>query len=247
MNRPERMNALTAALLDSLAEALDELSSDGAVRCVVLRGAGEKAFSCGMDLTRMAKATPEENNRLIGAGGPLRRALDAVERHPFPVVAVIRGYAAGAALELALACDIRVASEGSRFGMPPARLGIVYPPDGLERFVRIVGLGTARKMFYTASYFDSVEALRMGVVDFLAPAAELDDFAGDLAGRLSGNAPLSMKGHKRSFRLIREGGTPSEGAREELRRLGEEALNSRDAVEGMAAFNEKRDPRFTGE
>jgi len=246
INRPERMNTFTEALLDSLTTVLEGLASDERARCVIIRGAGGRAFSCGMDLTRMAAATAEENQRLIGAGGPLRRAIDAIERYPYPAVAMISGYAVGAALELILACDLRVASEDCRVGMPPARLGIVYPPEGLARFVRLLGIQVTRKLFLTASYFGSADALAMGVVDYVVPAPELEDFTLGLARRLALNSPLSMKGHKRSLALLLDARELNAEERDELEFLARDAFSSGDAAEGMAAFEEKRDPDFTG-
>jgi enoyl-CoA hydratase/carnithine racemase len=230
-------------LLESLAEALRSLAGDGETRSVVLRGAGER-FSVGMDLDAMAVNAAEENQRLIGAGGPLREAMQAIEESPYPVVAMIRGHAAGAACELAVSCDLRAGCEGSRMGMPPAKLGIVYPPEGLERFVRNLGLPTTRKLFYTAQYFRGEELYGMGVLDFLCGDSELEDYTMELARNLAGNAPLSMKGHKRILRLIAEAEPLPPDVASEINELVAKALSGMDAVEGIIAFKEKRPPEF---
>jgi enoyl-CoA hydratase/carnithine racemase len=243
LNRPDAGNALTASLLESLAGKLEELAREGAARCVVLKGAGPR-FSVGMDLNAMASGTAEENQKLISAGGPLRRALKAIEEFPYPVVAMIKGHAAGAACELAMACDLRVGCDGSRMGMPPAKLGIVYPREGLERFLRTLGLATTRKLFYTATYFKGPELFNMGMLDFLCPDDELDSYTMKVAGQLAANAPLSMKGHKKILRLLAEGQRVSPEVAEEISSMVTEAMDSSDAVEGVVAFKQRRPPEF---
>jgi enoyl-CoA hydratase/carnithine racemase len=243
LNRPDAGNALTASLLESLAGRLEGLASEGAARCVVLRGAG-KRFSVGMDLNAMASGTAEENQRLISAGGPLRSALEAVDEFPYPVVAMIKGHAAGAGCELAVSCDLRIGCDSCRMGMPPAKLGIVYPWEGLERFVRTLGLATTRKLFYTATYFNGPELYDMGILDFLCPDDELESLTMEVAGRLAANAPLSMKGHKKILRLLTEGHNFSPEAAEEIDAMVAEAMFSSDAVEGVVAFKQKRPPDF---
>ncbi len=243
LNRPDEGNALTASLLGSLAEKLGDLAREGSARCVVIKGAGER-FSVGMDLNAMASGTAEENQRLIGAGGPLRGAMQAIEQFPYTVVAMMKGHAAGAACELAMACDLRVGCEGSRMGMPPAKLGIVYPPEGLERFLRMVGLVTTRKLFYTARYFKGHELFNMGMLDFSCADGELESFTMELARQLAAKASLSMKGHKRILRLLAENKQVSPEVASEINAMVAEALGSADATEGIMAFKEKRPPEF---
>ena len=246
LNRPERRNALTASLLGLLAIELDRLAEAGQTRCVIIQGSGEHAFSVGMDLNAMAAATPEENQRLIGPGGPLRLAIASIEEFPYPVLAMVKGYAAGAGCELATACDLRIGCGQVRMGMPPARLGIVYPPEGIERIARTYGLATARKLFYTARYFETEELQEMGMLDFVC-GDELEGFTMELAREMASMAPLSMKGHKRALRAIGRATT----ALDELEHRGideqvSEAMHSEDATEGLKAFLDKRTPRFTG-
>ncbi|WP_287153295.1 enoyl-CoA hydratase-related protein [Candidatus Solincola tengchongensis] len=246
INRPERRNALSVTLLLSLARTLKELAEGSGVRCAVLRGAGEKAFSAGMDLTALPTGLPAELQKEVESKGPLQYALEAVEDCPFPVIAMIRGYCVGAGCETSMACDLRVGAEGCRMGMPPARLGIVYPPEGLERFLRNIGYSATRKLFFTAELFGGREAYEMGMLDYLVPDSELETFTEELARRVASNAPLSVSGHKRILRMLSRRLPLTEEEREEANALMGRALSSEDAREGLAAFREKRDPVFRG-
>lgn len=243
LHRPAKGNALTSSMLHALADELASLAREGEARCVVLKGAGEK-FSVGMDLNAMADCSPGESQKLIGPGGPLRLAIQAIEEFPFPVIAMIRGHAAGAACELAASCDLRAGSTSSRMGTPPARLGMVYPPEGLERFVRTFGLAVTRKLFYTARYFEGRELFIMGMLDFFLSDDELEPFTMELASRMTRNAPLSMMGHKRSLALIAGQRAAAPEAASEILELVTEAINSGDAIEGIRAFQEKRAPKW---
>lgn len=246
INRPERRNALSVSLLISLARALEDLASGGTVRCAVLRGAGDKAFSAGMDLTAVPQGLPEEVQRQIESKGPLQYGLEAIEESPFPVIAMIRGYCVGAGCETSMACDLRVGAEGCRMGMPPARLGIVYPPEGLHRFLRNIGYSATKKLFLTAELFEGREAYEMGMLDYLVPDSELEAFTEELARRIAANAPLSVSGHKRMLRMLSSPRPLTGEERAEADAIMGRALASEDAREGIAAFREKRDPVFRG-
>ncbi|MDI6874066.1 enoyl-CoA hydratase/isomerase family protein [Candidatus Solincola sp.] len=246
INRPERRNALSVSLLVSLAQALQDLAEKGTVRCAVLRGAGDRAFSAGMDLTAIPEGLPAEVQERIQSQGPLQYGLEAIEECPFPVIAMIRGYCVGAGCETSMACDLRVGAEDCRMGMPPARLGIVYPPEGLHRFLRTIGLAATRKLFLTAELFGAHEAYQMGMLDYLVPVPELEAFTEDLARRIASNAPLSISGHKRMLRMLTHPLPLAEEERREADAIMARALASEDAREGIAAFREKRDPVFRG-
>ncbi len=246
INRPQQGNALNAAVLDAIVENLGALAGAGETRCVVLRGSGDR-FSVGMDLRMMALMTPKDNQRLIGAGGPLRWTISAIESFPYPVIASVSGHAVGAACELAMSCDLRVGCGASCMGMPPAKLGIVYPPEGLERFIGTLGLPVTRKLFLTAKYFMGPELYNMGMLDFLVSDAELEGFTKELAHTIAQNAPQSLKGHKQALRLLTDAASLAPEAKAEIDSLVTEALHSSDATEGIASFLEKRRPSFKGE
>lgn len=246
LNRPDVGNALSSSLLEKLTDSFNKLKVEKTTRCAILKGAGTKAFCVGMDLMEMLESTPAQNYALLSRGGRLGDALQAIDSFPYPVIAMVKGYAMGVGLEMALACDIRVASEDSRVGMPPARLGIVYPPDGIIRFLREVGPPTTKKLFLTARHFDAREGKEMGLLDWVVPEEVIEDLTLDIAMDIMKRAPLSLIGLKRSISLL-SGSGPRAAREPEITRMVREAFGSADAHEGLAAFAEKREPVFRGE
>ncbi|GMU60477.1 MAG: enoyl-CoA hydratase [Myxococcaceae bacterium] len=240
VSHPARKNALDDGLLEALDAAL--ASSDG-VRAWLVRGAGQGIFSAGYDLTALTSYQPDAPlpDERLG------EVLDRLSRHPAPSVALVTGPAVGAGCELAAACDFRVGDEHARFCMPPAKIGVVYALKGLQRFIARVGEGRARYLFLTGRSLDAKDALRVGLLDLLAPdAAAAEAQALALCGELAANAPLAVRGLKRGLDLLEEGGgTAAERAQYEA--LRRQSFNSRDAREGRDAVLAKRAPRFIGE
>lgn len=240
VSNPARKNALDDALLEALDAAL--AVSDG-VRAWLVRGAGQGIFSAGYDLTSLISSQPDAQlpDERLG------EVLDRLSRHPAPSVALVTGPAIGAGCELAVACDFRVGDPHAVFSMPPAKLGVVYALKGLKRFVARVGVGRTRYLFLTGRRVSADEALRCGLLDFLAADAQAaEEEARALCEELAANAPQAIRGLKRGLALLEEGGGSAE-ERAEYEVLRRQSFNSRDAKEGRDAVLARRPPRFTGE
>jgi len=245
-NRPERRNALSPLLLYQLSEMLGQLKKEDEIRCVVFRGAGDKAFSSGYDITAIPTGVSPEVMEILKKKNPLQMALAAVRDFPYPVLAMVNGMAFGAGCELAVTCDIRIAADTARLGMPPVKLGLVYMPAGIMRFVDIVGLANAKEIFFTGRYFPSSRAKEMGLIHYVLPAEQLASFTEEMAQEISGNAPLSLKGMKTIFNAYLKYHKIDPEDMKEIERLVAQSFNSEDLKEGQKAFLEKRKPVFKG-
>jgi enoyl-CoA hydratase/carnithine racemase len=264
ISNPTKRNALDHPILDAITATLSELatgsvparvqtSAAGAVaaaesgaRCVLITGA-HGMFSAGYDIGEIPEEEFEEQAERLVAH-PFTQAIDALAAFPYPTLAALPGHTIGGGLELALACDLRLAQEGIKLGMPPAKLGLVYSHTGLRRFLDTIGAARTRELFLLGRYIDASTALAWGLVNRVAPAEELDTVALELAGELAGNAPLAQRGNKRVIAalLSAEGELQAE-VEEELIELRRASFASQDMREGMRAFAEKRRARWTGE
>jgi enoyl-CoA hydratase/carnithine racemase len=237
-----RRNSLTMAFLRELDERVRAAAADRALRAVVLTGAGERAFCAGADLKERARMTAEE---VHGFHAAVRDAFLGIERAPQPFVAALNGVALGGGLELALACDLRVAAEGVEMGFPEVGLGIIPGAGGTARLPRLVGVARAKDLVLTARRIGAAEALAMGLVSRVAPAGRIRDEAVALAEQVARNAPISLRQAKRAidggFHLSLDEALALEN------RLYQDCLASRDRVEALRAFAEKRPPVFSGE
>jgi enoyl-CoA hydratase len=245
-NRPERRNALSPLLLFQLAELLKKLKEEEDVRCVVLRGAGDKAFSSGYDIAAIPEGVSPEVLEELRKKNPLETALEAIHTFPYPVIAMINGVAFGAGCELAVVCDIRIAAESARLGMPPAKLGLVYMPAGLQRFVNVVGLAQAKEIFFTGRYYPVARAKEMGMVNYAVPDGRLTAFTEEMAQEIAANAPLSLKGMKTIFNALLRYQKIEPEDLNAAQMLVAQTLGSEDLKEGRKAFMEKRKPVFKG-
>jgi enoyl-CoA hydratase/carnithine racemase len=242
ISNPAKRNALDHAILDALAVALRDV---GDARAVLLTGA-DGMFSSGYDIADIPEDVfAEEAERLVAH--PFAAAIDTLHECEIPTVAALPGHTIGGGLELALACDLRIAADGILLGMPPAKLGLVYSHTGLRRFLEAIGAPRTRELFLTARNIDARTALSWGLVNDVVGAADLEDAALDLAEDLAANAPLSVRGNKRAIRelLAAEGQLDPEIERE-LIELREASFQSEDMREGVRAFGQKRPARWKG-
>ncbi len=240
-NRPKVLNALDAATIEELADAVGRIESDRAVRAVILTGAGDKAFVAGADIGAMAAMTPLEARRFAERGHGVLARLEAL---PIPTLAAVNGYALGGGCEVAMGCDLVYASEKARFGQPEVNLGIIPGFGGTQRLTRRVGIMRALELVMTGDAVDAAKAKEIGLALEVLPAAELLPFARAQARKIASRGPVAIAAAKRA---VREGADADLRTANELERQAFAALfGTEDAREGMKAFTEKRAPRFTG-
>jgi enoyl-CoA hydratase len=241
VNRPEKRNALNNATRRAFIGALEACRADRDVRVVVLTGAGDKAFVAGADITEFADRTPAEQYRT----SRLPSVYQAADEFPKPLIAMVNGLCLGGGCELAMACDIRIASDSARFGQPEINLGIIPGGGGTQRLPRLVGLGTAFRLIYTGEMVDAAEALRIGLVDEVVSADRLRSRTLALAATIATKSPVALQLAKEAIRSSVRAPL-DEGLRHE-QSLFAVAFATKDKSEGVAAFLEKRQARFTGE
>ena len=241
LNRPEVHNAMNEPMRQELTRCFGDLATSDAARVVVVAGAGERAFSAGADIREFVEPQVPVRFRESRKRVDFRQAMD---RCPQPIIAAIRGYALGGGLELALACDIRIASEDAQLGLTEVNLAIIPGGGGTQRLPRLVGRGRALEMILTGARIDAREALRIGLVERVVPPADVLAAARELARTLAEKAPVALRYAKeavvKGFELPLADGLRLENDLATLLRTTE------DRVEGAKAFLEKRKPRFTG-
>ena len=242
-NNPERHNATSYEMWQALPVVLDAYVGDPEVRVIVIRGAGEKAFSAGADISQFKeKRTSAEGAKAYNAAADA--ANQVLRECPKPTIAMIRGYCIGGGTGVAAGCDIRIAADDARFGVPAAKLGLGYRFDGIQRLASIVGPACTAEIFFSGRQFTAQEALQMGLVNRVVLAVELESFVQEFARTLALNAPLTIAAVKRA--LIELQKNPAERDLALCQRMVEACFASEDYREGQAAFMEKRKPQFKG-
>jgi enoyl-CoA hydratase len=242
-NNPERHNAVSLEMWAATTDILEGFRNDPEVRVVVVTGAGGKSFVSGADISkfeseRSSMEAVKHYNATVG------KANQTVYEFSKPTIAMIKGYCIGGGLGLALCCDLRIASDNSKFGVPAAKLGLGYAYPGIKRLVDVVGPSFAKEIFYTGRQFDVAEALAMGLINRAVPGDELESYVKNYADTIAGNAPLTIKAVKFTV-----GETVKDESQRDLGRsneLVEACFTSQDYIEGRRAFMEKRKPVFTG-
>jgi enoyl-CoA hydratase/carnithine racemase len=247
ISNPEKRNALDRPILDGISSTLADLAhEDSGAHCMIVTGA-QRMFSAGYDIGEIHDRQAAERAEQLVAH-PFTEAIDALEAFPYPTLAALPGHTIGGGLELALACDLRVAAADIRLGMPPAKLGLVYSHTGLRRFIDAIGTTRTRELFLLGRYIDAPTALSWGLVNRVVASEDVEAVTLDLAGEMAGHAPLSQRGNKRIVNaLLRAEGELSPAVERELIELRLESFASQDLHEGMRAFVERRAPRWRGE
>ena len=246
INNPEKRNALSPACLYDISETFNRLSGDPAIRVVILRGAGTDAFSAGADIAAMPT---RGGNHITPPGdrqGDITSASLAIQQFPYPVIGMLYGYTLGAGCILAMACDIRIASDRVKMGIPTSRMGLVSSYEGFKRFLTVLGYSTALEIFLTGRQYDAKTCLAMGMVNHLVENDAIEAYTMNLAEEITLCAPLSLRGSKYVLSRIAEEPNPGPDELAKFRQMTAEARQSDDHEEAKLAFREKRKPVFTG-
>jgi enoyl-CoA hydratase len=232
---------VSLAMWEAIPRVLEAFADDPAIRCVVLAGAGDKAFVSGADISQFEaqRSGPEAVQRYEELAEGAQAKLQSFDK---PTVAMVRGYCLGAGVNIACVCDLRIAAEDARFGIPAARMGLGYRASSMKNLVDVVGAARAKEIMLTARQFGAAEAKEMGLAHRVVPAAELESFTREYCAAIAENAPLTMRAAKRIIREV----SNSEYDAALCRRWVRECFDSADYAEGRKAFMEKRKPNFQG-
>ncbi|MGY8623453.1 enoyl-CoA hydratase [Bacillus safensis] len=241
LNRPEQANSLSSTMLEEVNQIIKEIKHDESIRCLLITGAGSKVFCAGADLKERRLMTETEAK---GAVRLIQQTFIEIESIPVPVIAVMNGHALGGGLELALACDLRIARAGARLGLPETGLAIIPGAGGTQRLPRLIGLGKAKELIFTGASLQAEEAIQIGLIEHISVADSLMNDAISLAKQIIKNGPLALKEAKQAIQssLDHDLHTGLTKEYEAYLRL----IDTEDRTEGLQAFQEKRTPQYRG-
>ncbi len=241
---PKKRNALSPELLMDIHKTLEQFSKNDDIRCVVIKGSGNKVFSSGYDISAIpVDPLPNTKQKTTDA---LILALDTIKNYPYPTIAMLNGHAFGAGFNLCACCDIRIAADNIKLGMTAARLGVAYHPKGLQQFIDAFGIARTKEIFFTANIYEGNELIQKGFVDYLIPRSELEIFTLSYAKKITRNAPLSLKTIKKTIAIFENKAALNQKELTLTDQWMQNCFQSNDLKEGQAAFLEKRDPMFKG-
>jgi enoyl-CoA hydratase len=240
VNRPDKLNALSQGVRDEMLAHLTAIEADDSIGAVVITGAGEKAFIAGADIGEFEGRSPFDQREAMASP----RVFDAMASFPKPVIAMINGFCLGGGCELAMSCDLRIASDAARFGQPEIKLGLIPGGGGTQRLPRLVGMGHAMRLILSGDMIPAAEAREIGLVEMVVPAAELREKTLELAGRIAAMSPLTLRVAKESLRASER--LPIEEGLLYERDLFCLCFSTEDKKEGVEAFLQKRKPEWKG-